>query len=219
MCAPTLSWETAGAGQHRLLRVIGRLAALSGRDLDGGDLARLEACVARLEKPGSPCTPLSAAFDCGLLPGSPFGDAAPDSNWSFDASPLSKSRRPTLLASPAEVSRSGGDDEILRPSPTKVPKLDLSHLAVPLDDQLATALPPDASATSPAPAPASADWACASGAGGAAADTVDVEVTVPDGSQEGGLLAVNYEGLNYEVPVPAGCRPGSTFCVALLSAR
>eukprot|EP00747_Dinoflagellata_sp_TGD_P167044 gnl/TRDRNA2_/TRDRNA2_190792_c0_seq1.p1 gnl/TRDRNA2_/TRDRNA2_190792_c0~~gnl/TRDRNA2_/TRDRNA2_190792_c0_seq1.p1 ORF type:complete len:203 (+),score=48.87 gnl/TRDRNA2_/TRDRNA2_190792_c0_seq1:143-751(+) len=50
---------------------------------------------------------------------------------------------------------------------------------------------------------------------GAAHGTVEVQVAVPEGVFEGQLLSVDYGGLRYEVPVPAGCAPGSVFAVAL----
>mmetsp|Transcript_79053 Transcript_79053/g.249862 ORF Transcript_79053/g.249862 Transcript_79053/m.249862 type:complete len:228 (+) Transcript_79053:94-777(+) len=72
----------------------------------------------------------------------------------------------------------------------------------------ARALPPVAEGAAPAagaaPTPVQATAA-----------TVEVDIAVPEGVAEGQLLTVDFGGMQYQVPVPPGFGPGSTFRVAL----
>jgi len=81
----------------------------------------------------------------------------------------------------------------------------------------ARAVPPVAGGAADAAAAAAA-LAAAPAQAPAAAGLVEVDIAVPEGVAEGHFLAVDYGGLQYQVPVPAGCGPGSTFRVALQAA-
>merc|ERR1712032_48940 len=47
--------------------------------------------------------------------------------------------------------------------------------------------------------------------GSPAESSQTIEVTVPEGMEPGQAIAVDYAGLRYEVPIPAGFGPGMVF--------
>lgn len=214
-------WEDSAPRPQRLLRAIGRLAALDGKELNEADLVCLEAAIERVEGGsrldvaklahhnsawGDPGTPSTGDFCCN-------SDAHSVASWGSDVTHMddptawlagAARERPATAASaalPPGVAGAALRGQCWEPLEPEAPKRRRSGAkGVPGAEQEATELRAgDTGPPAPAPAP-----------------TVDVDVTVPEDALEEGTVSVDYGGFRYEVQVPRGCSKGSTFRVALL---
>mmetsp|Transcript_50019 Transcript_50019/g.140208 ORF Transcript_50019/g.140208 Transcript_50019/m.140208 type:complete len:198 (-) Transcript_50019:113-706(-) len=184
--------------QQRLLRLIGRLTVLGDVEFDELDLFHLEAMVDRLDRrvglAGDCC-----GDDCGETPGTPStgtfccnSEASSEASWdwapdSLDALPKEWTGSCLL----AEVSRAAAEGT--SSAPPGAPQV---------HTEAASRGETEFDTTD----------------GGrlvATAQSVDVDIIVPEGVGEEDLVTVGYEGLQYEVRVPVGNKPGSTFRIAL----
>eukprot|EP00928_Gymnodinium_smaydae_P069920 TRINITY_DN5377_c0_g2_i2.p1 TRINITY_DN5377_c0_g2~~TRINITY_DN5377_c0_g2_i2.p1 ORF type:complete len:247 (-),score=25.39 TRINITY_DN5377_c0_g2_i2:282-935(-) len=200
--------------QQRLLIAISRLAALGDRTIPEADLSCLEALTARMERRSTAGVngfrPTAEKPRDLVLQDDTDSDTGSDVSWASDdhgaddqADSVAFGALPTMDGFLASET-SPGDLSLTSREQMNDSCIDMANIHANCTVRDGHPCEPDVSnLTRPS---CIVDDAC----------SVDVDIVVPSGVSEGQHLSVDFAGSQYDVVVPAGCMPGSTFRMALL---
>eukprot|EP00928_Gymnodinium_smaydae_P069918 TRINITY_DN5377_c0_g1_i1.p1 TRINITY_DN5377_c0_g1~~TRINITY_DN5377_c0_g1_i1.p1 ORF type:complete len:250 (-),score=28.41 TRINITY_DN5377_c0_g1_i1:156-809(-) len=199
--------------QQRLLIAISRLAALGDRTIPEADLSCLEALAARMERKSmasvqGPVPTAEKPRDVVLQDDTDSATGSDVSYVSDDHGVDEQSESGAFGALPKndaglESKASPGDSSLKSREQTNESRIDMASSRSNCKES--DERPRESDASHLTRRSNKADDA----------RSVDVDITVPSGVSEGQHLTVDFAGAQYDVVVPIGCQPGSTFRMAL----